>query len=336
MVDNALKFRSGLLVAGGAVLTVILLIALGMGRDWFTPNVEMVTLFTESVQGLSVGSGVKYKGVQIGTVNRVEILVDDQHIRVGMKINLEVFVRRDAVQSQAERIRLFREFIRKEIEKGLRCRLEYAGITGLRYIEFDYYGPLQRGTNIVDPSPVGDRVYIGSVPSVFKDMMGTLATSLDKISKIRFEEISDNVNRALGEITRMLAEPEIKSAMRHLEEMAVNLDKSAATISRVVTEERLTRILALLDADLAGIQRLTERLDSEVKRSEFAASTKEFREAAKALRTAAQAVTASRADFKPLLVNFERTLDSLTALTDFLRDDPSSLIRGKSAPSLFR
>src|SRR3982751_6964319 len=70
MSQRANFFKLGLFVIGAIVAGVAVLLIIGTGR-WFTPRVKMETYFNESVQGLDIGSKMKYRGVVIGEVTRI-------------------------------------------------------------------------------------------------------------------------------------------------------------------------------------------------------------------------------------------------------------------------
>ena len=60
------KFKIGLFTAGGFILLIIMLFLLG-GASMFDKKIKLVTLVSESVQGLEKGGQVKYKGVPVGS-----------------------------------------------------------------------------------------------------------------------------------------------------------------------------------------------------------------------------------------------------------------------------
>ena len=91
MNDRNQKLRIGMFVIGGVLLLLIMLFFFGMS-DFFTHKVAVRTYFSESVQGLTVGSGVKYRGVPIGTVSKIAIRVSDKLVEVNMEIQLDHFV----------------------------------------------------------------------------------------------------------------------------------------------------------------------------------------------------------------------------------------------------
>ena len=70
MSGQANFFKIGLFVIGAAVALVFLLVLLGAGR-LFQSKIVMETYFNESVQGLELGSKVKYRGVIVGEVKSI-------------------------------------------------------------------------------------------------------------------------------------------------------------------------------------------------------------------------------------------------------------------------
>ena len=63
-------FKLGLFVIGAIAAGIIVLIIIGSGR-WFQKRITIETYFNESVQGLDIGSKLKYRGVAIGEVTRI-------------------------------------------------------------------------------------------------------------------------------------------------------------------------------------------------------------------------------------------------------------------------
>jgi len=63
-------FKLGLFVIGAIAAGIIVLIIIGSGR-WLQKRITIETYFNESVQGLDIGSKLKYRGVAIGEVTRI-------------------------------------------------------------------------------------------------------------------------------------------------------------------------------------------------------------------------------------------------------------------------
>ena len=78
MSAEARYFRVGLFVLVGVALIGSCTVILG-GRGLFKDPILLETYFDESVQGLEVGSPVKLRGVQLGTVS---LVCDDTAVRL--------------------------------------------------------------------------------------------------------------------------------------------------------------------------------------------------------------------------------------------------------------
>lgn len=321
MNERNRKLRLGLFVLGGVLLLLGTLFFLGMS-DLFVRKAAVRTYFTESVQGLNVGSAVKYRGVPIGTVRRIAIRVADKLVQVDMDIELNHFV--DNRSGQERQLYEFNKFFRQDLEQGLRCRLEYTGITGLRYIDFDYFA--QPGMTLPEPPDKAEEMlYIPAVPSSFKDILNALGTSLERISRIRFEEISDELERGLSEVSGLLSDPALKSTISRVNEAAENLETTSRTLARVFDEARVNTLIETLQKNLDDINRLTNQLIEESRDAKFAESSSAFRDAS-------NAVVEGQEDFNNTLDKLNRTLDAVKALTDYLSEDPSSVINGRKKP----
>ena len=320
--DSFQKIKIGLFVIGGLALLIAILFFLGM-TDIFTNKATVQTFFSESVQGLTVGSAVKYRGVPIGNVTKISIRVTDKLVQVDMAVELEHFVSGGEKGQQRSD---FRRFFQSELEQGMRCRLEYAGITGMRYIDFDYFAtPWQ---TLPEP-PAGmlepGTLYIPAVPSPFRDILKAIGTSLDRISRIRFEEISDGLERSLSELSGLLGDPALKSTIVRINDAAENLELGSRTLSRVFSEERLNRLMTVLEEDLDNVNKLTGQLIRETRDAKLP-------ESAAAFRDASNAISFSQDELANTLTKLNQTLDALTELADSLSADPSSIVSGKKKP----
>ena len=307
---------------GGLALLIAILFFLGM-TDIFTNKATVQTFFSESVQGLTVGSAVKYRGVPIGNVTKISIRVTDKLVQVDMAVELEHFVSGGEKGQQRSD---FRRFFQSELEQGMRCRLEYAGITGMRYIDFDYFAT--PGQTLPEP-PAGmlepGTLYIPAVPSPFRDILKAIGTSLDRISRIRFEEISDGLERSLSELSGLLGDPALKSTIVRINDAAENLELGSRTLSRVFSEERLNRLMTVLEEDLDNVNKLTGQLIRETRDAKLP-------ESAAAFRDASNAISFSQDELANTLTKLNQTLDALTELADSLSADPSSIVSGKKKP----
>ncbi|MGH7783151.1 MAG: MlaD family protein, partial [Candidatus Binatia bacterium] len=116
-------FKIGLFVIGATVIGILGVVALGVGTVFKTKNL-VETYIEESVQGLDVGSPVKFRGVLVGKVDRitlasVEYKTRRQYVLVRLDITSNVF--------QFPISEPNNPILRAELERGFRVRLAAQG-----------------------------------------------------------------------------------------------------------------------------------------------------------------------------------------------------------------
>ena len=131
MSAQAHYFKIGVFMLSGITLAVLAVIILGAGA-LFKKKFMMETYFDESVQGLSVGAPLKYRGVTIGSVEHIGFvrndykteLSDDDRYRYGHYVVVRVSVK-EVFPGQSDEER--RIDVERRIEEGLRVRLTHTG-----------------------------------------------------------------------------------------------------------------------------------------------------------------------------------------------------------------
>ena len=320
------ELLTGLFIISGLILLLIMLFFLGLS-DLFTRKIMVRTGFTESVQGLTRGSAVKYRGVPIGTVSGITILVKENIIQVDMEINPESFAV-DLHSTGGKKID-FNTFLQSEIKtKGLRARLEMVGITGMKYVDFDYFvrpgTPIQPPPRFAGPKGV---LYIPGVTSQMKDMIATLTMAVDRLSRIRFERISEQLENALTGMGQLLNSQEIRSAIARINDTAENLEVSTKAISTVLSESRIQGVVRSLEQNLSALTELQSsifKISAEAKIPETTAT----------FRKALEEISESRREVENTMQKLNQTLDSVRILSDDLSNDPASILRGKSTKTV--
>ncbi len=320
MNERQQNLRTGIFTVSSLIVATVILFILGLS-DLFVTKVKVFTFFSESVQGLNVGSSVKYRGVPVGSVSQISIDMNSKKVFVIMEIEPRYF---RGISTQNDSADDFHKMLTEEINNGLRCRLEFAGITGMKFIDFDYFGihgtavPAKRER----PAESPEACYIPSVQSSIKDLSGALSSSLERLSHIRFEDIAHELERSLGRLSEILSDPAIRSAISRINEAAENLELSTSTVVKVLDEKRLTRLFDSLEKDMEVLKHLGEQLSD-------SATGMKLPESAAAFRRAADSIQESKEDISSTLSKFNQTLESIRMLTDYLNTDPSSIIRGK-------
>lgn len=215
MSTKANHFKIGLFVLAAAVVLILGIVFLGAGR-LFRTKIMAETYIDESVNGLDIGSPVKYRGVQIGSVREIDFAhrvygevfheseeeEPDGSPETVRPVLVRFVIYPDSIGYQGEDLRLF---LRDEIERGLRIRLSAQGITGLFYLEVDYADP-------VPPDPlapegfVPEDFYIPSISSPFQLFTETLNEGLREIDPKAIGEIIQNVAGLTSSVQKLITD----------------------------------------------------------------------------------------------------------------------------------
>jgi len=182
-------FKIGLFMLAAMTIFFVAIVIFGAGQI-FQDSLMMETYFKESVQGIDIGTPIKFRGVKVGEVNDITIVDDIYRLSKDAqelkKESLYVVVRGALTAGRFQRFgqKARRQRLEKLIyEEGLRAKLVPLGITGLSYVELDFVDPSANPPLVISWEP--KYVYIPSVPSTIQQ----LTESLTMISKSINEEI---------------------------------------------------------------------------------------------------------------------------------------------------
>ncbi len=308
MMTHEQKTRLGIFLI---IATAIFIIVLGFflvpvlreQGDHYFINFQNI-----SVNGLDVGSLVKYQGVQIGKVTKMEVN------------------RRD-LNSVLVNIKIQRGFPVKEDTTAF---LTYIGITGLRFID------LKGGTP--DARPVSPRGEI-QVGRGIEERAGDIVTNLDSairslnalLSEKNRDNVSlflQNVEKGTGTISSVL-----ESRKAKLELALDNIEKASTDFSTVM--ESLRSAAAKVDTESSRISKNAEAaLDNINKRfsdAELGKTIADFRTlvttATDSLRRIDASLIGQKSQVGEALDRLGAALDNLARFTREISEDPTSLIR---------
>ena len=320
MSERIIRLRAGIFAALALALLLVMMFFFGLS-EIFVKKASAVTYFSESIQGLSVGSEVKYRGVRIGMVKDISILASDKLIRVDMDIELECFDGMCKNGSADERKLQFRKFIKREIAQGMRCRLEFLGITGMKYVSLDYFAK----PGEVPDSPVTvsgrDGIYIPAVSSTFKDILVALTSALDRLSKVRFENLYAQVESVLRELNSTLSDPAVRQSLENVNRATANIESSSASLKRVLDEKRMENIYQLMNKNLNNFETLTANLNRTALEMKLPESSADF-------RTALTNVVELRQELSAVIARFNDAIEMMKRVLEQINNDPGFIFGG--------
>ena len=259
---EANKFKLGIFVSVGIVLIVTSLFIHGLA-DKFKDRFEFYTIFDESVQGLSTGSEVKYKGVTLGNVTDI-YLWQGKYVRVEMELiegagNKGNKSSLDDLEGEAK-IRKLYQFIKEEKANGFSCQLTMSGITGLKFIEFDH---IKDSKNLFKMD-IEDATYLPSRKSLLAGTMISLDEALRKIASVDFRGISNEIKTTLVSFRETYAGNNIQAAVNDVRKAAADLSDMFAVIKKKVMNGELDKTVQTLTSTLEDIRKLSNSMNKEL------------------------------------------------------------------------
>ena len=327
MNDNS-KFKLGLFIIISVAAFFIGLLILG-SLDRFKAKAYISTLVTESVQGLSVGSSVKYQGVPIGTVREIMIYPHNNMIRIDMEINISKFKMQEPGHAApiTATVEEFTEGVRRAVERGLRCRLELEGITGGKYVELQFEKDALAPE--IDISEYAlEYTYVPSQPSLISDLRGSITSILAKLESIDYKGLSDRANTTLDSLNERIQSPKLDETLDNVNAMVVSARKSIDNLERLTDPEVRERIETLTEntrTAAEAVQSLAKTIEVEIK-------TVEFEQISENLRDFLNNASHTSKTLEEAIFNLNNGVDAFVEFIQYLDSDPSSLIQGKSKP----
>jgi paraquat-inducible protein B len=206
MAKPANKTLIGLFVVGAVALAVAAVAIFGSGK-FLAKRPKFVMFFSGSVNGLTVGSPVLLRGVQIGEVTDIAIQFNPKDLTFTIPVHVEF--NPASISAPGEALRTMRgnyPYFRRMVAKGLKAQLRLKSIiTGQLYIDVGFHPEMP--TRLVGL----DRRYpeVPTIPSPTEVLMATL-------EKVPFGEITDKLIKVTEGIEKIVNSPDVKESMKNL------------------------------------------------------------------------------------------------------------------------
>ncbi len=265
MSARANYFKIGIFVISAAVIAIIAIVALGVGT-FFQKKIMMETYIDGSVQGLDVGSPVKFRGVKFGDVEEIifvhqEYKLDptsEEFIKYGQYVLVKVGIEPGRDITEEER----RQFVEKMIERGLRVRLASQGITGVAYLEVDYLDPEKYPPLEITWEP--KTYYIPSVPSTITQFTESMEKILEKIEQINIEGITSGVEETLKDMTKTIKDLKVKEITELIEVLLTEVRETNKKVGPLISNasETMDSVSEELPEILGQLKRTLRRFNN--------------------------------------------------------------------------
>ncbi len=205
MTERAHEFKIGAFVLVGIGLVMAGLVAFAFSRE-VEPVERFETYVEGDVEGLSVGSAVKLRGVNVGQVTSIRFSWNDYPpgnprcvvIRFNVAKSSSPFPGGGDVGGK----------LHDAIEQGLRAVVQGEGITGTSILALKYVDPKQYPPMEFSWTPKS--LYIPSAPSEFNQIITAVTRVMSSLDKINFEALGATVQTKLDDLNTKAISNEVE------------------------------------------------------------------------------------------------------------------------------
>lgn len=342
MNDNTNYFKIGLFVIGAVVVAVLAVIVLG-GGDLFRQEVLVETYFDESVQGLEIGSPLKLRGITVGQVREITTARWVYDTTSNLVMVVAAVYGENVKGATAGQIE---NKCTEMISQGMRVRLASQGLTGIVYLEADFYEPDRFPERSLDWTP--KHLHVPSAPSNITRLGESLERILNNLEAINVSKITKHLDELIVTLQGKIASADVAGLNRQLESLLGELRSTNTRINRLVSDKRTEQLLSDATAAVSGARRIVEAAESPVADTLAALpeagknlkqltahannAARELPGLVRQVQTAVdridRLVVSERRDIQVILNNMREVTNNLEALTQSARQYPSRVFFG--------
>ena len=303
MSEKSQYATTGAFVVGALLIFVaVVLYLLGSG---FGKRESFVMGFDAAAKGLSAGAPVALRGVQIGQVTDVDVVLDTKTADVLVVVKAEIDETSIYYEGDPDAVNT-----EDLIKRGLRAQLNMQSlVTGLLYIEMDFH----------PDSPVrhydlnSDLPQFPTVPTNLERLAMQLQNfDIDKLAK-RIETISDGIDKLVSSKEIQQLPINMNETLNSLKELSEKMQTQLASSG--------PRLDAMLDETTTTIASTGSQLNDAVQ---------SFENSMQSLEELVSSDSTTVYQMNEALNEVSRASRSLRLLTTTLERQPESLIRGRT------
>jgi phospholipid/cholesterol/gamma-HCH transport system substrate-binding protein/paraquat-inducible protein B len=319
MSTRANYFKLGIFVILAFTLLVGFVLMLGADA-LFLNKVVMETYLDQSVQGVEVGSRVKYRGIWIGNVSEIDFThnvyqldkpIEKRHSYVRLQMSL------DPRALGGETKDKLGSLLKHEIKRGLRVWMASQGLTGAAYLEVDFLDPDRNPPLPIDWTPEND--YIPSAQSKISRMLASAEEVFKKLENIDLQQILTNLNQLVVSTTREVEKANLGKISDEAVNLLSGLQKSSDKLHTILSSPGLESIPKDAAISMTKLRELFEsgKLDATISQMQKTLQEVDFLLAGKG------------GDLEEALANLRQFTENLKELAENAKRHPSQLLFGQ-------
>jgi paraquat-inducible protein B len=332
MTEKSRYFKLGLFMIGGVVALLALVVALGAG-SLFKERLLIETYFDSTIQGLEVGSLIKYRGVTVGRVKAISFSYVRYEQDKPLAERKSYVLVTGEVEPNLVGLRssdVGRAALQRQVERGLRVKNTLQGVTGIYFLELDYADPAR--SPVLPIAWVPENLYVPSAPGLVAQITSAAEGLARRFGALDIEGMVNGLvglTRTADNLLQQLPVGRVgEETMQLLAELRTTNRRLQGAIGGVETTlgdpalKRIPTDLAATARDAAAASAQLRRLaDSEGLRTTLD-------QGQQLVQRLNRLVDAEQDDIATTVDNLRQATENLRLLTDDLRRNPSRILRG--------
>ncbi len=317
--------RSSPTIIGGFIVGVLVLIIAGIfvfGTNKFTSNeLNYVLKFDGSVKGLDIGAPVVFRGVNVGVVSDINLVINTAGSNLVIPVNISINPSK-ITDAESDVNQDAGKYIHQMIKNGLKAQLQLQSlITGKLLIELEF-DPENRPDH-VNP----DAFEIPTKQSIIKKLRKRIENL--QLEEFPIEEVLHDGIRAIQAIEKILTSPDLMGTIS-------GLNKTLSAVEGLVRnlDEKIDPITTTLQGTMARSESFVDTAETTLKAFEKAMmSSQSFFTTAESSLKAFENIASDDSGLRYQLIDSFQQLSSaarsLRVMADYLHQHPESLFYGK-------
>ncbi len=321
MSKDISKSKVGAFVIGGIALFVLAIVSLG-GKDIFADDIEYVLYFDGSVNGLSIGAPVVFRGVPMGKVTQILLVANarDEAVTIPVYITINAssiaFVNNAGAENMDTTSRA--ELMRRMIQRGLRARLQMQSlITGQYNIDLDFFPDTPARYHSANHA-----FEIPTVPSPLDQFQRTLA-------RLPLENMAKSLNDALDGFARLTNSTDLHAGIKAMRATFENTAEFT-TNAKSIRDDLQRTLNALGDTSVTIDSQLPEAMTAfQLAMNGFAAAANQLEQVLVSTEQLVSPNSRTIRDMHDTLGEVSKAARSFRELAEMLEQHPEALLLGK-------
>lgn len=311
----------------GAILIAIGAVFFFGSADLFAQKQTYVSYFTQSVSGLSVGSNVKFKGVNIGKVTQILLGIGSKdqpaYAKVFYQVDQNIIVR-DFGRGNPHFNLFDIDMTKKRVEdQGLRARLDFESlISGQLFVSIDFIKEAAPFTYHENPND--HAIEIPVQPSDIEAIVTNLTKAIGNIGNVDFLALSKDLEALLTSAKTAIDELDLAGIGKSVNNLLNGPELNGALTSVKTAFDQMDATLKKLQNELDPITANLNPTLEEAKKT-----MAQLQDATRNLDKMLSSNSSFRYQLDNTLSQIGSAADALERLSEFLERNPNSIIFGR-------